>query len=362
MSVPGRQAIFQLHLWSALVVGAVLVFVAITGALMVFRPELDPRLNRELFAVKPAGPRQSLDSLIASARKAYPAGKVDFARYAGAADVAVQVAFLDKQVVFVDPYSAEVLGRRGRYEGFFGRCEQLHRFLWLGAPGKFIIRACAMLTVVVLLTGFYLWLPPVLRVLKSGLTLDFQLRGRAWNFNLHKVVGIYAGGVVLVSALTGLPQSFDWMNHGTYQGWGAAPAGPALHSVPPPGSPEFAPMQGFLDQALRAMPQFRTLTVLYPRKPDSPVEIYAVSEDAPHGNARSYFFFDAYSGALLRSIPYAEGGAGYKFYFTAVSLHFGQVAGLIGRLVVLAGTMAVPILAVTGLGMFLQRRSRRRAG
>lgn len=362
MPLPGRQAVFQLHLWSALVVGAVLVFVAITGALMVFRPELDPRLNSGLFAVKSAGARQSLDAMLAAAREAYPAGKVDFARFAGAPDVAVQVAFLDKQVVFVDPYSGAVLGRRGRYEGFFGRCEQLHRFLWLGAPGKFIIRACAMLTILVLLTGFYLWLPPVLRALKSGLTLDFRLRGRAWNFNLHKVAGIYAGGVVLVSALTGLPQSFDWMNHGTYQGWGAAPAGPALRSVPPSASAGFAPMQGFLDQALQALPRFRTLTVLYPRKPDAVLEIYAVAADAPHDNARSFFFFDAYSGAPLRTIPYAEGGAGFKFYFTAVSLHFGQVAGLVGRLVVLAGTIAVPILAATGLGMFLQRRSRRQAG
>ena len=360
MAAPGRRWIFQLHLWSALTVGVVLLVVALTGAMLVFRPELDPVFNQDLFAVAPGGAPQPLDELVATAQRAHPETKVDFVRLPGAADRSVQVALSDKQTLFVNPYTLAVLGQRGRYEGFFGRCEQWHRLLLLGAPGKFIVRACAILTVIVLLTGFYLWLPPVWRVLKSGLTLNFKLRGRAWNFNLHKVAGIYGGGVVLVSALTGLPQSFDWLEHGVYEGWGAAAPPPVLHSTPPAGAaaPGFAPLQLYLAQVQRLLPEARETMIYAPRKPDAAVEVFATGRGAPHANARSYLYLDAYSGAVLRFIPYQEGSRGYRFYFTAVSLHFGQIGGLAGRLVLLGGVLVVPVLAMTGLAMFLVRRRR----
>lgn len=360
MASPAHRAIFQLHLWAALTVGGLLLFVALTGALMVFRPELDPRFNRALFTVAPQAGRLPLDAVVAAARQAHPEARVDYVSLVVAADSAVQVAFLDKQVAFVNPHTGELLGLRGRYEGFFGRCEQWHRLLLLGGVGKFMVRAGAMLTAFVVLTGFYLWLPPAWRAVKSGLTPNFQLKGRALHFNLHKVVGIYAGAVILMSALTGLPQSFDWFEHGTYHGWGALPPPPALHSVPPAGTtpPGSAPIQTWLEQARRLQPDAATVMIYLPRKPDAPVEIFTTSPGAAHDNARSYLFLDAYSGAVLRHTPYAQSTSGVKFSLLGMSLHYGQIGGWAGRLILLAGTMAVPVLAFTGVVMFLRRRSR----
>ena len=361
MAAPGRQVIFQLHLWAALTVGLVLLVVAVTGSFLVFRPELDPVFNRDLFAVPPAGAPRPLDDLVAAARQAHPDAKVDYVRLARDPGASVQVAFLDKRVVFLNPATAAVLGQRGRYEGFFGRSEQWHRFLLLGKVGAYLARAGAMLTIFILLTGFYLWLPPVLRVLRMGLVLDFKLKGRAWHFNLHKVVGFYAGGVVLVSALTGLPQSFDWMAHGVYQGWGAAPAGPPLHSTPPAADARVVPIQAWLEQAQRLVPDADVRMIYFPRKPEAPVEIFSADRAAFHENARSYLFLEAYSGAVLRAVPYVASTPGVKFYLVAMSLHFGQYGGWVGRIILLAGTLAVPILAVTGVAMFIRRRRRRPA-
>lgn len=360
MPAPGRPLIFQLHLWSALTVGLVLLFVAITGALLVFRPELDPVFNRDLFSVASGGPQLPLDTLVAAARKAHPDTKPDYVRLAREPGTTVQVAFLDKQVVFLNPATAAVVGQRGRYEGFFGRCEQWHRFLFLGETGKFIARAGAMLTALVLLTVFYLWLPAVWRVVRTGLVFNFHLKGRALIFNLHKVVGFYAGTVVLGSALTGLPQSFDWMEHGNYAGWGATPV-PALHSTPLAESAHGVTMQSWLESALRAAPKAGLVMIYFPRKPEAPVEIFTTRRDSFDENARSYLFLDANSGAVLRTTPYAESTRGVKFYLAMVSFHFGQFGGFAGRFILLAGTLAVPLLAFTGLAMFLQRR-RPRAG
>ena len=361
MAALGRQWIFQLHLWSALTVGAVLLLVATTGALMVFRPELDPVFNRGLFSAASEGAPRPLDELVAAAQRAHPGAKVDYVRLTRQPGASVQVAFLDKQVVFLNPATAAVLGQRGRYEGFFGRCEQWHRLLLLGSTGRFIVRVGAMLTGFVLLTGFYLWLPAVWRVVRTGLMLNFQLKGRAWNFNLHKVVGFYAGTVVLGSALTGLPQSFDWLEHGVYHGWGAAPAPAALHSTPPPDGVSRVTMQAWLEQAQGLVPEAQALMIYLPRKAEAPVEIFAMNPAAFHENARSYLFLDAYSGAVLRRTAYRENSRGVKIMLAAMSYHYGQFGGWVGRLILLAGMLAVPLLALTGVGMFLQRRRSRSA-
>src|SRR4051812_17560142 len=152
MAAPGRQLVFQVHLWSALTVGTVLLVVAVTGALMVFRPELDPVFNRDLFFGPAGGPSQSVDDLVAAARAAHPQAKLDYARLPREPGATVQVAFLDKQVIFLNPATGGVVGQRGRYEGFFGRCEQWHRFLLLGKVGTFMARVGAILTSLVLLT------------------------------------------------------------------------------------------------------------------------------------------------------------------------------------------------------------------
>src|SRR3954470_10408678 len=98
MAAPGRPLIFQLHLWSALTVGAVLLVVALTGSILVFRPELDPVFNRDLFAVEPGGAPRALDELVAAAQQAHPGGKVDYVRLERAPGATAQVAFLDRQV------------------------------------------------------------------------------------------------------------------------------------------------------------------------------------------------------------------------------------------------------------------------
>jgi uncharacterized iron-regulated membrane protein len=40
----------------------------------------------------------------------------------------------------------------------------------------------------------------------------------------------------------------------------------------------------------------------------------------------------------------------------AMSYHYGQFGGWAGRLILFAGALTVPMLAATGLAMFLQRR------
>jgi uncharacterized iron-regulated membrane protein len=55
-----RRLILKLHLWLAMIAGAFLLVLGITGGILAFEPELDRLLHPHLSRVKPAGTTLSL--------------------------------------------------------------------------------------------------------------------------------------------------------------------------------------------------------------------------------------------------------------------------------------------------------------
>ena len=85
-----------------------------------------------------------------------------------------------------------------------------------------------------------------------------------------------------------------------------------------------------------------------------------IAADAPHPNARSYAWFDAATGALLRFEPYAASSEGSKAYRWLSSLHMGHIGGALGQAVLFLGVLGVPLLAYTGIRSYLRGRVGRR--
>ena len=67
-----RNSILVVHRWTGLTVGLMLVFLAITGASMAFRTEVEPVIESELHDVSGCAARLPLDALAARAHAAYP--------------------------------------------------------------------------------------------------------------------------------------------------------------------------------------------------------------------------------------------------------------------------------------------------
>ncbi|RZJ56602.1 MAG: PepSY domain-containing protein, partial [Acidovorax sp.] len=73
-------------------------------------------------------------------------------------------------------------------------------------------------------------------------------------------------------------------------------------------------------------------------------------------------YFDADTGALAGQRVPGEGSAGDLFMRLQFPLHSGRIAGLPGRILVTVLGVAVAVLCVTGVVLWLARRSARRAG
>ncbi len=350
-----RKPILTLHAWVGLIGGVVLLVVALSGAVLVFRPQLERRMDPDRFIVPAGSVRLPIDQLTARARAVHPAGELESVRFYGDPTMPLLVLFSTKEYVHLNPYTGAVLGTRKRYGEGFGWVEGLHKYLTLDpAIGENVNGSLAFVFAGLMLTGVVLWWPATRRALKAGLTLNRKLSGRPWNLNLHKTSGAYAAAILLFSALSGIPIAFDStravLNFITGSG----------NQLPPSPRPaSAAPFVGFdavESQIAALMPHARETYIALPKS--GLVTSYAIAADAPHPNARSYVWTDAATGHVVRYLAYAQATRGYRLYSWLLSLHTGVAGGWTVKLLLLFGTLSVPVLAYTGLLSYLRRKSR----
>ncbi|MDB5917608.1 MAG: hypothetical protein JWR40_1842 [Massilia sp.] len=352
-----RRQLAALHRWTGFTLGLFIMVVALTGAAMAMRPQIDPLINAGLLRSASCHAPLPLDTLVANARSAAGgAGAFGVLRLAGVPDATVHVRFSDDRWFYMEPCSGAVLGVEDRYRGVFGTLDFLHRFKYL-KNGDLVSGSLACIFVLVLLLGgLALWWPASTRALRHSLTVQHRLRGRAFSLSLHKTVALYASPILLVSALTGVLQAFEWGERSLLVLTASVPApGPGKSTVV--AGVERLSIERHWQTARQMVPNAQATLLQYPKKANEPVRFELIGPDAPHGAARSYLSLDAYSGAVLRFAPYENASRGHKLFLWLIALHTGLLGGLVGQLLLMLGALAVPVLAVAGLSSYLRRRS-----
>jgi uncharacterized iron-regulated membrane protein len=357
-----RRGLVQLHRWLALIIAPAIAYLALTGTTMLLRPHFERVVDKGLHAVSVCGSgRLSLDRLIANARANHPAGSIRQIEMASDGVDATVMRYNDLQGVYVDPCSGAVLGQQRRWGGLFGTLEGLHRFRWFIDDGNVTEPIGGTLSVVLALIvaiGLALWWPRSRQQLKRTLSLRSRLTGTAFEMHLHRVLGVYAAIVLLVSATAAWTFTFAWARTALYAVTLSAPPAARPQSAAPTGlraSPE-----ALVSVAQRVVPNWGRITLVLAKKPGDPVEVQIIEQNAPHPNARTTLYLDAGNGQVLRLDPYATSSAGHKAYRWLASLHMGYVGGFAGQFVQAAAMLTVPILLITGLRSYLRRRRQAR--
>lgn len=337
MSPTFRLRVVQLHRWVGLTVGLVIVMIAVTGAGIVFRPQLDPLLDKELTRVAACGKRQDLDRLVQTARAVHPGGRIEDVRLSSDPEDSVRVSFEDKQTVYLDPCSDDVLGVQNRYGGLFGTLDMLHRFRFIdnGKPvaGSFVL----VFALIGIIGGLVIWWPRTMRALKASSKYNPRLSGRASTLNLHNVVGLYVSLVILTSTLTAMPIAFKWVRNGINSIVGSAPNPPAPKSKLLSAGQSRLGAEELWQRAQALMPGYTEATILYPLAPNDSMGYEFLERNAPHPEAHSRVYLDAYSGAPLLVSHYADNSLGDKIYYWDLAIHTGLVGGFLVQLLLGVG-------------------------
>lgn len=205
------RMVWRWHFYAGLFCLPFIVWLATTGMIYLFKPQVEPWLERN-FAHVASGPALPPSRQVAAALTAVPGGVLNAYELPVTADQATRVLVgKGAQVirVFVDPSTARVLHVVDEDDRFMRVIFYLHGELMAGTPGSMLVELAASWTIVMLLTGLYLWWPRDARI--RGVLVPRLTSGRRvfWR-DLHAVTGVWISAMALTLLLSGLPWAKSW--------------------------------------------------------------------------------------------------------------------------------------------------------
>ena len=369
MKARTKKALLAFHRWSGIAAGLIIVVVGVTGSLLVFEDELDVALNPELYSAEISGPRLPLDETIAIATRTYPGWQpAHVTRLDDAPGRTLTVTLRDadgnERQVFVDPFSAEIVGERSSLSSL-ALIRRLHGDLTLGAVGENALGLLSVLLMAMFAIGLALWWPRKER-LPGALSVKWDGGSRRVIRDLHNLGGIYMFAFLFLSAVTVPP--IVWKLTAPQVAPPASTAAPrsAPGNAGPPmrvqagGPPPTIPWQDAADAALEAVPGSWLGFIL---RPLGPQPFFLIRVFPPGENAvskQTTVFVNRYTGEIIRlSAPAAPTWASLLSADFAASLHSGAIAGLPGRWVMFIAGLFFPALFATGFLLWWRRRKSR---
>jgi uncharacterized iron-regulated membrane protein len=216
-----KKAVGKIHLWLGFTSGLLVFIIAVTGCLYAFQAEISDLTEPFRFVEHQSKPLLSPSELKAVAEEKLPGKHIHAVLYSGP-ERAAQVIFynIDPEyyyIVYVNPYTAEVLKVKDMGADFFQIVLDGHFYLWLPETiGQPSVATACLVFLVMIISGIFLWWPRKKKDSKQRFRMKWNARWRRVNYDLHNVLGFYAFSIALILALTGLVWGFQWFAKGLY--------------------------------------------------------------------------------------------------------------------------------------------------
>ncbi|PPS43170.1 PepSY domain-containing protein [Chroococcidiopsis sp. TS-821] len=353
---------FQLHRYIGLLIGLITAIVGFAGSCLVFRQEIDHFLVCSRFGRVVPQQSISIEAIVDAVRTAYRNLTLDSVSIPLATDVpySVWLKSVDDQwtEVFVNPYTADILGTRPWENSLYGIVYRIHYQLLAGRIGFIIVGIAAFLLFIACITGIVLW--PGWRKLINGFKIKWTARLQRVSFDIHKVVGIITALFLAMIAFTGFCWNFAEFTKPIIYAIAQTPQLAEPTSTRPTTTHQsFVTLNEILLKADAALPGAVTTNISLPSTPEGTFKISKKFPQEKGNSGRSEVYIDQYTGEILqirdsRSLPFADA---ILHAFTLI--HYGTFGGLPTRLFYLFVGLSPTILMVTGFVMWWHKNKKK---
>lgn len=413
------RTVWRWHFYAGLLTIPFIVILSLSGIVWLFKPQLDGLLYGQLRNVTPGASLAPYGEQLARVKAAVPGATITRLGPPPEPSRATEVGVTTKEgrdrTVYVDPYTARVLGQRDERRTLTSIALDMHgslltqRFMDAeGVWGDRLLELAASWAVVLVVTGLYLWWPRGRRrSLRAALTP--RLRARAprmrWR-DVHAITGVLFGFITLFFLVTGLMWTGVWGETykdvatrigadrppAAFEGVpsrkvadvvkGGKPAWAASDVAVPPsgGRPghaghndhagartqrwdprDGAPIDAIVARARRmGFPPGYSITF-----PADATSSYAVSlspdlDPAPNQSAldERFAFIDQYTAKPVGDFRWDDFGAMAKVSDLGIAIHEGRQFGTINQVLTLVATLALLVSCATAVVMWRKRRPR----
>ncbi|MER6046472.1 PepSY domain-containing protein [Streptomyces sp. NPDC001793] len=402
------KTLWRWHFYAGLLVTPLLVLLAVTGGIYLFKPAYENWVYKDLRTVHATQSAEPvpLAAQVDAVRKANPQATVQSVTPPSDRTHSTMVTlaadgggpWAPTVSVYVNPYDGKVLGSVDNSRTFMQKVRELHGNLLSGTVGDRLVELAASWAAILTFTGLYLWWRTRPR---DGRTGRRGLRRR------HATVGAAVSVFLLLLIATGLPWTGLWgqqlqkiitatkqgspnpedykvsskipttadhltSNPDTSVPWAAEKVrvptsqtgsghegheGHAGHMGGTGGDSGAAPGSLSIEQAVAIAHHERVPGTFTVTLPQGPKGVYTVSgkSEADPAEQRT-LFLDQYSGKVLASYGWPQYGLLSKLVEEGIALHQGERFGLPNLLVALGTCLAVIGMAVSGVVMWWRRR------
>jgi uncharacterized iron-regulated membrane protein len=377
-----RRAVWRWHFYAGLFVAPVLLILAATGAIYLFEREIDGAVHRDALQVAPRGGAADLATQEAAVIAAHPDATLlsmtPPRSPASASRWTLRLVDGAKRELFVDPYLARVQGEIDPDRSLTAVARRVHGTLLSGDAGSYLVELTACWTLVMLLTGVYLWWPANWRL--SAFVPRIRARGRAFWRDWHAIPAMFNASLVLLLVLTGLPWSVFWGSQFARLG-GTLPLlapSPNFTTRPPPsvvGLPwvvqhHGAPHASHVPRTsvavieptlarLHLLARGADLKVIYPAAPG---DAFIASYVPARAQLQRTVYLDPVDGRLLGDVGWHDYSPTAQAVEWGVMTHTGRQYGGANQLVNLAVCLALIGTTIAGVVLWWKRRPRGRLG
>ncbi|HUR72825.1 MAG TPA: PepSY domain-containing protein [Sporichthya sp.] len=419
------RAVWRWHFYAGLFAIPVIVLLSITGIIYLFKPQLNGFLYGQYMNVKPAAQAQPYEQQRQAVLDRYPGASVDGLHTPDAKSKATEFEITRADggtlAVWVNPYTAQITGSKGK-NNLVQISREIHGTLVTGdfLTGKFakygdaFIEIVAGWTIVMLVTGLYLWWPRgKRRSIRAAFTIRRQRERNKRLFwrDLHAVTGVMFAFFLFAFLITGLVWTGVWGKHFseqaakvdgyTYGYYGEADAPSTFREQLPNGASPWLfgnlPTTSGSQTAVAAGPQVGTAANDGGRlswAPGTPAPLDAVISNAQHelGSGSLYVippaaddpkaswfagkwydtdgktnrsptdlggtYLDQYTGRVLTTVGFSDASRTAQTIEWGIALHEGRAWGIWSQLIALGGTLSLLLSVASSLVMWRKRRPR----
>jgi uncharacterized iron-regulated membrane protein len=373
------RTIWRWHFYAGLFVLPFILILSLTGSIYLFKPQIDQWEERAWRNLGTEG-AVSPDRQLAAVMAANPDARFNhyrLPRQSGDAAM-VQLGWANgrQREVYVSP-QGKVLGSLDPEARISETVSRIHGSLLLGKYGDWLVELAASWTIVLILSGLYLWWPRPFG-LAGTLWPRLSLRGRPLLKDLHRVTGFWIAGLVLVMLASGLPWAGAWGGAFKWartelglvrgpQDWKiGAEGGHAGHDhgamampMPVDAMPASLPLSVFVAKAKAEDMAFPVL-VLPPHAPQRfgpPTgNVWTVKSEAQNRWLDRRTTFDPVSGAEIERSGFDDLHVIDRIVNTGIAWHEGQLFGLANQLLGVATAFALIATSIVGVCMWWKRR------
>ncbi|GEN75478.1 PepSY-associated TM helix domain-containing protein [Chryseobacterium hagamense] len=379
----------KMHLWLGLGVGFLIFIISITGALYVFKDEIENATRKDVIyhheqniGQKQALPIRTLEkAVVAQVKEKYPVHwvnipidkKMSYLFYWYEHDPNGWNYFDEfpvYKVAYVNPYTGEVLRTYDEKNGFFQIVKMIHwSYLLKQSWGTYLVGIPVIIFVIMLISGIILWWPKNKAARKQRFSFKWQ-NVKNWkrkNYDLHNVLGFYASIFALIFSITGLFYAFFFVQASIYFIFsGGKTAYPDFSSIQTKAPIELR-TEGTLDKISN------TVKAKYPDSYGFSLDLgHEHMDDHEHPNFEVYvkhlsysyhksssLIFDENSGELLHTHDMKDKNFGEKAVGANYDIHVGSILGLPTKIIAFFVSLVCASLPVTGFMIWWGRRKKK---